>query len=94
MRDTPELVDVLPPEAIAFAEAANPKRKADEADTAHRQEGKITAPLRLTPSVQQRIRRVTFNQSEKTGHRVTAQDFMESAVMDRLEREEKKLGLK
>ncbi|TCV82695.1 hypothetical protein [Sulfurirhabdus autotrophica] len=99
IRDTPKLEDVLPPEAIAFAEAASLRKEKPPTQTASidvsekytPQEGKVAAPLRLAPSVQQRIRRLIFIQSERGGRRVTAQDFMESAILDRLEREEKKL---
>lgn len=88
----------LTPSAIEFAQAADapsvkqavPQEDKPISHAAPLQEGKVAAPLRLAPSVQQRIRRLVFEQSERLGVRVTAQDFMESAIMERLSREEKK----
>jgi hypothetical protein len=87
---------IIPPRTMAeifSAETEPAARKHDKQQDriAPLQEGKVAAPLRLAPSVQQRIRRLVFEQSERLGVRVTAQDFMESAIMERLSREEKKV---
>jgi hypothetical protein len=95
----PDVSQFLPPSAVEFAEAADkvaikpvsPPAEKPISHAAPLQEGKVAAPLRLAPSVQQRIRRLVFEQSERLGVRVTAQDFMESAIMKRLALEEEKI---
>jgi hypothetical protein len=52
-------------------------------------EGKTQVQLRLTPSVQSRLRRMAFERSEMSPSRVTVQELLEKAVMQFLEREEK-----
>jgi hypothetical protein len=87
---------IVPPRSMTemFSAETEPAAIKNEKPISHAaplQEGKVAAPLRLAPSVQQRIRRLVFEQSEQLGVRVTAQDFMESAIMERLNREEKKM---
>ncbi|MBS4097698.1 MAG: hypothetical protein KGZ83_12775 [Sulfuricella sp.] len=53
-------------------------------------EGKTQVQLRLPPSVQSRLRRMAFERSEMSPSRVTVQELLERAVMQFLEREEKK----
>lgn len=86
--DAPSVTPVISKPAVA----SKPDTAASEphVELRHIQEGKIAAPLRLAPSVQQRIRRLVFQQSEREGRRVTAQDFMEQAIIDKLTKEEKK----
>lgn len=54
-------------------------------------EAKSPVSLRLTPSVQRRLKRVLFQLTDRSGTRATLQELLEKFVMEGLKREEAKL---
>lgn len=97
----------LPPETAAWAKSADipvnegiaqqetvataPSTGEEEDLGMPLREAKSPVSLRLTPSVQRRLKRVLFQLTDRSGTRVTLQDLLEKFVMDGLKREEAKL---
>lgn len=77
---------------VAQAAPAPQPAPAEMAPPPFVREGKTQVQLRLPPSVQARLRRMAFERSEMSPSRVTVQELLEKAVMQFLEREEKKLA--